>query len=362
MKVNFKEISKEEIIKILDELGESSYRAEQILRWIYNKSACSFDDMTNLSRKLIDTLKDISFISCLDLTEQNISLDGSQKFLFELKDNETIESVLIPNSTGVNRYTLCISSQVGCSLACKFCVTGQLGLKRHLLAYEIVDQVLSVKRLLALEPAISKSSSLKRGRLKEDPLITNIVFMGMGEPLNNLDEVIMAIWKMTELMGFSKRKITVSTSGIVPGIYKLAEHDTGVSLAISLNATTDETRNRIMPINKKYPLKKLMQVCRDYPLPPRRLITFEYVLLDGINDSIQDAHRLVALLRGIRSKVNLIPFNPSSTSSADLKKPDDDRILSFQGVLKKSGVTATIRKSMGSDISAACGQLKASYQ
>ena len=335
MKINFKELSKEEIVCFLAELGESSYRAEQIIRWIYKKSACSFDDMTNLSRKLRNTLHHVSFISCLTLAETQTSLDGSQKFLFVLKDGETIESVLIPNSTGENRYTLCISSQVGCALACKFCVTGQLGLKRHLLAYEIIDQALSVKRILALDPVVSHAVSLKEDKEKKAPLITNLVFMGMGEPLNNLDEVVKALWIFTELIGFSKRKITVSTAGVVPGIRKLAEQGPAVSLAISLNATTDHTRDIIMPINKKYPLKMLMQACRDYPLSPRRRITFEYVLLEGINDSLEDAHRLVALLGGIRSKVNLIPFNPSTTSSPHLKKPSDDSILSFQNVLKK---------------------------
>ena len=277
------------------------------------------------------------------LLQKQISIDGTIKFLFGLEDNESIESVLIPNTKGESMYTLCISSQVGCAMNCLFCKTGSLGLKRNLKSYEIVDQIISAKRLL-------KSGD-----------ITNIVFMGMGEPFNNFNEVSNALIKITGLTGYSKRRITVSTSGILSGIKKLAEEGPDVNLAISLNASTDHIRSKIMPINKKYPLEKLMKACREFPLAPRRHITFEYVLLGGTNDSINDAERVVELLKGIRSKVNLIPYNPVSPSS-NLKKPSRIRILKFQDIINKAGITTMIRKSKGSDISAACGQLKAGYK
>jgi 23S rRNA (adenine2503-C2)-methyltransferase len=352
MKINFKQLSAQDISVLFEQLGLPSYRSKQVIHWIYIKLACSFDDMSNLPKQLRITLNEIAFISNLKLATKQLSQDGTKKFLFQLNDGEYVESVLIPNSTGNERYTLCISSQVGCSLACKFCSTGKLGLRRHLLNHEIVDQVMAVKRLISSENT-------------EDQEISNIVFMGMGEPLNNLTEVIQALWKITGLMGYSKSRVTVSTAGIVPRIYELAQKGPAVNLAISLNATTDEIRNRIMPVNKQYPLKKLIQACRDYPLQSRRQITFEYILLDGINASITDAHQLVSLLHGIRAKINLIPYNPPKSdadgNAKSLKSPVDYKILEFQSVLKKSGITTLIRKSMGADINAACGQLKAAY-
>jgi 23S rRNA (adenine2503-C2)-methyltransferase len=352
MKKNFKQLSAQDISVLFEQLGLPSYRSKQVIQWIYKRLACSFDEMSNLPKQLRITLNEIAFISNLKLVTRQLSQDGTKKFLFQLTDGEYVESVLIPNSTGNEHYTLCISSQVGCSLACKFCSTGKLGLKRNLLNHEIVDQIMAVKKLISSENT-------------EDHKISNIVFMGMGEPLNNLNEVIQALWKITGLMGYSKMRVTVSTAGIVPRIYELAQKGPAVNLAISLNATTDAIRNRIMPVNKKYPLKTLIQACRDYPLQSRRLITFEYILLDGINASITDAHQLVSLLHGIRAKINLIPYNPPESeadgNARSLKSPDDDKILEFQNVLKKSGVTTLIRKSMGADINAACGQLKAAY-
>ena len=227
-------------------------------------------------------------------------------------------------------------------MKCLFCKTGGLGLKRNLKSYEIVDQVISSKRLV------------------ENSDITNIVFMGMGEPFNNFKEVRDALIKITALIGYSRRKITVSTSGIVPGIKRLADEGPDVNLAISLNASTDAIRTKIMPINKKYPLKKLMEACREFPLAPRRHITFEYVLIGGVNDTTEDAERVTELLKGIRSKVNLIPYNPVGPSTG-LKKPSEGRVLKFQDIINSAGITTMIRKSKGADISAACGQLKAGY-
>jgi 23S rRNA (adenine2503-C2)-methyltransferase len=366
MKINFKHLSKDEIHGILCGLKASSYTTRQIIDWIYRKSASSFDDMTNLSSQLRMQLKSIAFISSLTLLKKSLSRDGSQKFLFGLEDGESIESVLMPNNTGKNHYTLCVSSQVGCSLGCKFCATGSLGFKRNLFAYEIVDQVITVRKIISRNRNAACGHDMKKPLSLKVPVITNIVFMGMGEPLNNLDEVVKVLRRLIEFMDFPKRKITVSTAGVVPGINKLAKTGSDVSLAISLNASTNKTRSRIMPINRKYPLKKLLQACRDYPLSPRRRITFEYILLAGVNDSTEDAHCLVSVLKGIRSKINLIPYNSSSRVSDALRSsfnaPDDARVLAFQKILKKAGMTAIIRKSMGSDIAAACGQLKAAYK
>jgi 23S rRNA (adenine2503-C2)-methyltransferase len=356
MKTNFKQISKPDIFSFIEQLGQKPFRARQVINWIYKKNAVSIDDMTDLSKSFREILKSKSFISNLDLLQKQVSWDGTQKFLFKLQDGETIESVLMPNNR--DKFTLCISSQAGCAMKCLFCTTGRLGLKRDLKDYEIVDQVIAVKRIIDQNHGVG-------GRESGDG-ISNIVFMGMGEPLNNLKEVIKALWKITDLMGFSKRKITVSTAGIVPGIRKLALKAPNVNLAVSLNAATDEVRNRIMPVNRKYPLKELMKACREFPLAPNRRITFEYVLLDKINDSEEDAGRLVKLLGGIKSKVNLIPYNPGKEPSLskhqkditiELKKPAESNILAFQKVLQKAGIAATIRKSKGSDISAACGQL-----
>jgi len=361
MKTNFKRLSKKEIHALLSPLKAPSYASDQLIDWIYRKYVCSFDDMTNLPRQLRTQLQSLTAISSLKLIKMSASADGTRKFLFGLEDNETIESVLIPNTTGADRYTLCVSSQAGCALGCRFCVTGGLGFKRNLLAFEIVDQVIAASRII-----VSGNHAAGRSSGRDAPEITNLVFMGMGEPLNNLSEVTEALRRLIEFMKFSKRKITVSTAGVVPGIRTLGESGLDVSLAISLNATTDVTRSRIMPINKKYPLKELIQACREYPLSPRRRITFEYVLLGGFNDSADDARRLVTLLKGIRSKINLIPYNPPShapvAGRALFEMPDDAKVLAFQDVLKKAHMTAIIRRSMGSDIAAACGQLKAAYQ
>lgn len=362
MKTDLKQLSQEELFHLIERLGEKPYRGRQLINWIYKKIATSFDDMTDLSKKLREKLDNSCYLSNITLLREEASRDGTRKFLFQLNDGETIESVLIPHNTDKERQTLCISSQVGCAMGCKFCTTGKLGLKRNLKACEIVDQVIAVSRLIARD-----ADGLKEKR--DNSGITNIVLMGMGEPLNNLDQVVHALRRITALMGFSKRKVTLSTVGIVPKIYELAGRGPEINLAISLNATTDESRNLIMPVNKKYPLDKLMKACREFPLSPRRRITFEYVMLENINDSNEDALRLVTLLRGIKAKVNLIPCNPthavsrlnSSDENRQFKKPAENRVREFQKILHKAGIAAIIRKSKGADISAACGQLKAAY-
>jgi len=361
MKINIKELSKEELAAFIERLGLKPYRREQIINWIYGKYAASFDEMTNLSKELREKLKETAVISNLTLLKMLESKDGTQKFLFELEDGELIESVLIPDN---QRVTLCISSQAGCAMSCGFCLTGSAGFKRNLKSYEILDQVISIMRII-------RDSKMTKPE-KDGHHITNIVLMGMGEPLNNFNEVVSALWKITDLMKFSKRRITLSTSGIIPNILSLAETGIGVNLAISLNATTDETRSMIMPVNKKYPLKELIKACRQFPLPQRSRITFEYVMIAGVNDSEDDALRLVNLLKGIKSKVNLIPYNPpnNTINNHDHEKgarfpqfssPSEADILAFQKILMNRGLTAVIRKSRGTDISAACGQLKADY-
>lgn len=336
--INLKALSIRELDSFSLEIGLPTYRARQLRHWIYEKYATSTQDITEFSKDLREKLSKRAFISNLKVADRQLSKDGTEKFLFSLEDEETIESVLIPDK---DRLTLCISSQAGCAMGCRFCLTGKLGLKRNLAAYEIADQLISVNRLIA-------------------PLrLTNIVFMGMGEPLANSGNVVEALWRITGLLNVSPRRITLSTSGIVPKLVELSREAPPINLAVSLNATTDEVRNRIMPINKTYPIRRLLEACRRYPLPPGRRITFEYVLIKDLNDTPEDARRLVSLLKGIAAKVNLIPFNPYEGS--DFEKPKDEVILNFQKILESLNLAALVRKSKGQDILAACGQLRASY-
>ncbi len=337
-KTNLKALSRQELETFIRGSGLPVFRAKQLLHWIYEKRVQSIPEITELSKDLREKLSQKAYISNLELLDRQTSKDGTEKFLFGLENGESIESVLIPDE---NRLTLCISSQVGCAMGCRFCLTGTKGLKRNLKAHEIADQIIPVSRLIA------------------PGQITNIVFMGMGEPLANFENVVEALWRITELMKISPKRITLSTSGIAPKILELAEKAPMVNLAISLNATTDEVRDYIMPVNRTYPLKVLLDACRRFPLPARRRITFEYVLLEGVNDTHEDAKRLIKLLKGIPSKVNLIPFNPHP--GEEFRRPDDKRVLEFQDILISGNITALIRKSKGQDILAACGQLKAKY-
>lgn len=346
-KINLKALSKAAMEEFVKEQGLPAYRAKQILHWIYGKKAESIEDITEFSRELRERLSDIAYISNLELLKRQVSEDGTEKFLFGLEDGESIESVLIPDE---DRHTLCISSQVGCAMSCGFCLTGGIGFKRNLKAHEIVDQIIAVMKVKSEELKVKSSTNP----------VTNIVFMGMGEPLLNLDEVVEALHRITEFMGFSKRRITLSTCGIAPKITELYRRAPHVNLAVSLNAATDEVRNRLMSINKEYPIRVLLDACRKIPLSPRDRITFEYVMIDGMNDSLSDAKRLVTLLRGISSKVNLIPFNPFAGSK--FKRPSDERVLAFQEILVRGKIYTFIRKSKGQDILAACGQLKAGYK
>ena len=356
-KTNLKSLSKDEMKDFVKTQGLPDYRAKQILHWIYEKKAESIDQITELSKETKKKLSDSAYISNLKLLNRQSSKDSTEKFLFGLEDGESIESVLIPDK---DRLTLCISSQVGCTMGCSFCLTGKIGFKRNLKAHEIVDQIISATRVISSKLKVKSSESIIRPLVKRSSGgITNIVFMGMGEPLLNLDEVIEALKRITGLMGISKKRITLSTCGIAPKITELYKKAPHVNLAISLNAADNKTRDIIMPINKKYPLEPLLASCRKIPFSPRTRITFEYVMLDNINDRPSDARKLASLLRGIPSKVNLIPFNPYEGSR--FKRPSDDKVLAFQKILIDGNITSFIRKSKGQDILAACGQLKAGY-
>ena len=316
--------------------GYPSYRGSQVLSWIYSRGATEFSAMTNLPRDLRAALAADFTIPQLTPALVTRSNDGTRKLLFSLEGSAAIESVLIPDPP---RLTLCISSQAGCGMGCTFCATARLGLGRNLTAAEIAGQVLAAQT-----------------QLDPGERISNIVFMGMGEPLANYDAVVQAVELLTAEwgLGFSARRVTVSTVGIVPAMARLVQ-DTAVNLAVSLSATTDAQRSRIMPVNRRYPLETLRTMCRSLPIPQRRRITFEYVMLAGVNDTLEDADRLIKLLRGIRSKVNLIPFNPFP--GAGFSSSSDAVIARFQERLLAAQVHATIRHSRGRDIAAACGQL-----
>ena len=339
MKPNIKDLSPDELGGWLAGRGEPRYRADQIRRWLYQRGAVSFDAMSNLSASLRRDLEESFALSRLKTARSDRSADGTVKFLFSLEDGFSIESVLIPET---KRVTLCISTQAGCGLGCGFCATALLGLKRNLRASEIVDQILEASR--TLQPGAR---------------VTHIVLMGMGEPLANYEQTLKAIGLMTDAesgLGFSSRRVTLSTVGLVPQIKKLMD-EANVNLAVSLHATTDAMRSELMPVNRKYPLAELVACCRALPIPKRRRITFEYVMLRGVNHSAEDARRLARLLAGIRSKINLIPFNPHPGSR--FERPSQKEIEEFQNRLYDYGFQVNVRTPRGDDIHAACGQLQA---
>jgi 23S rRNA (adenine2503-C2)-methyltransferase len=340
---DIKELSKDELAAWLSLRGVKTYRADQIAKWIYIRQADRFSEMTDLSKDLRDLMSKHFTIDRLLIQDVQTSVDGSKKFLFELSDNNRIESVLIPEK---NHYTLCVSSQVGCAQGCRFCCTAGGGFTRNLTRGEIIAQVRDLIQIVDSLP-----DSL--------PRLTNLVFMGMGEPLANYDNLIGALETIVQAdsgLGISSRRVTVSTVGLASRIASLGL-DSSVNLAISLNAADNETRSRLMPVNRKYPLEKLIRACEAFPLKRRRRITFEYVLIKDVNDSRSDALRLAELLKPVRAKINLIPFNEFDGSR--MKRPEEPDILKFQKVLTDRHYTAIIRKSKGADISAACGQLKA---
>lgn len=335
-KVDLKDLDLEETTAYVEKIGLKAYRARQIRQWIFSNKTTSFQGMTNISKKLRNYLSLNTTITKLKILKTELSIDGTKKVLFELEDGNMIESVLIPER---NHFTACISSQVGCAMGCKFCFTARQGFIRNLKSSEIINQVLQMKELL-----------------DQPDKLTNIVFMGMGEPLANFEAVKKAVTTIISPGGlnFSRRRVTISTCGLVPEIERLG-NELPINLAVSLNAGDDQTRNILMPINKKYPLTTLIEALKHFPLHKGRRITFEYILISDINDKPSDATKLAGLLKDVRAKINLIPFNPHEGSP--FQAPDEKKVLAFQDELIRKNYTATIRKSKGSDISAACGQL-----
>jgi 23S rRNA (adenine2503-C2)-methyltransferase len=340
MKIDLKGLGAHEIEQWAMGQGLDAYRGRQIRHWLFKKLAKSFEEMTTLPRDLRASLQEKACIGHLEKIETQESRDGTKKYLFKLEDAHFIESVLIPER---DHYTLCISSQAGCAMDCRFCLTAKQGLKRNLTASEIVDQVIHAKRSLS-----------------NPDRLTNIVFMGMGEPLANYEAVKKAVINLMDDTGlnFSRRKVALSTCGIVPQMKRWGR-EMNIKLAVSLNAADDNTRSLLMPINKKYSLEALLEACKTFPLPRGERITFEYILIKEINDSDGDARNLAEMLTGIQAKVNLIPLNPHA--GTPMSPPSVERINQFQEILLKRNYTAIIRKSRGSDIRAACGQLSGEF-
>ncbi|PKN56080.1 MAG: 23S rRNA (adenine(2503)-C(2))-methyltransferase RlmN [Deltaproteobacteria bacterium HGW-Deltaproteobacteria-14] len=336
-RVDLKSLTREQLTAWVREvLGEPRFRGDQIFRWLHAKRARDLAGMTDLSKALRARLDGVARIGGLALEDVKVAQDGTQKLLFVTAAGDRLESVLIPME---DRVTQCVSSQIGCKIGCQFCLTARMPMRRNLSAAEIVDQVLWAQEVLG-----------------EERRVSNIVYMGMGEPLDNYDNVVASLRILMDELGagFSSRRITVSTSGVVPKIARLGQ-DVQVNLAVSLNASYDAQRTSIIPINKAWDIGQLMAALRAFPLPPRRRITIEYVLLAGVNDTVDDARRLVRLLSGIYCKVNLIPFNP--WPGAPYARPDNDTVEAFGAVLRDAEYTVTIRYSKGEDIGAACGQL-----
>ncbi len=346
-KLQIKGLFRNELASQLDGVGEPVFRADQLLQWIYEKKAESFTQMTNLPALLRHKLEDIFYLSAIKSVRTRQGADATDKFLFQLCDGALIETVRIPATPGLTstneRLTVCVSTQVGCAYACKFCASGLAGVKRNLTAAEIVDQVWQVQKLGGEN-------------------VSNIVVMGMGEPLANYDNLMRALHILNApwAFGIGARKITVSTVGLVPEIRRLADEAMQVRLAISLHAATDEVRSRIMPVNKKFPLHELIEACEFYTKVKGRMLTFEYILIENVNDSLDQAEKLMHLARRVHAKVNLIPYNP--VEGFLWRRPDRDRCKMFQHILRRAGIAATLRTEKGTDINAACGQLRLQHE
>jgi len=341
-KINLLGLDKKAMQDFFVSAGEKPYRADQVLKWIHFNGVTDFQAMTNLSKTLRQTLGEMAEIALPQVIFEKAAADGTCKWLLRLHDGNCIETVFIPEKT---RGTLCISSQVGCILNCDFCSTGKQGFNRNLSTAEIMSQLwIAVRKL-------SKMNGI------HDHAVTNVVMMGMGEPLLNLDNVLPALSIMLEdfAYGLSKRRVTVSTAGVIPAMHQLREAS-DVALAVSLHAPNDELRNELVPLNKKYPLRELMNVCRDYFRDDsRRSITMEYVMLKGVNDTPEHARQLIKILSGVQAKMNLIPFNPFPHTQ--YQRSDNHAILHFRDILMKAGLNTTVRRTRGDDIDAACGQL-----
>jgi 23S rRNA (adenine2503-C2)-methyltransferase len=337
MELDLAELDRQELEDALEAQGHERYRARQVFAWIYRRGVSDIGGMTDLSRELRTRLTTTFVIHTPSIVTRERSTDGTEKFLLQLQDGRRIESVFIPDTPAM---TFCISTQVGCAMACQFCLTGKMGLLRNLTAGEIAGQV----RVLA--------AALE---LRDTPF--NIVLMGMGEPLHNYDETMKALRILADPHGFAlpARRVTLSTVGLLPALERLAFESYMPNLAISLHATTDSQRGQLVPINRKYGIAQMIEACRRFPVRKRSRITFEYVLLAGVNDSIEDARRLARLLQGLRAKVNIIPLNAAAGIPFD--RPSDEIIDRFGRELSERGVIVSVRKSRGRDIRAACGQL-----
>ncbi len=337
-KVNLLNLNLEELEEFIISLKEPKFRAKQIFNWIYKQKAISFDQMTNLSKQLKKLLIDNSYLGHLKIITSQESADGTVKYLLELVDGQRIESVFMPYTDG--RNSICISTQVGCAMGCSFCATGLEGLSRNLSVAEIIGQILTIEQATGEE-------------------ITNVVFMGMGEPLANYDNLLKSIEiiNSSNALNIGMRRITVSTCGLVPEINRLAKEGLQLTLAISLHAANNQLRSQMMPINKRYPLEELLASCSNYITETGRRISFEYSLVQGVNDSRKDAQGLAKLLSGVLAHVNLIPINP--VKGLKYAKPKRDVIDKFKSELIKAGIAVTVRVERGADIDAACGQLQA---
>ena len=335
-KANIKSFTFDELKQEMISLGEKPFRAEQIFKWVHQENVTSFDDMTNLSKEFREKLKEKYTINNFNIIRKLESKDGTKKFLFDVLDGNAIESVLMQYKYG---YSICVSSQVGCRMGCKFCASTGIPFSRSLEAGEIVEQILAVQR-------------------EENVRISNIVFMGIGEPLDNYDNVIKAINIINHPKGLNigTRHISISTSGVVPNIYRLANENIQCTLSISLHSSNNEKRSEMMPVNKMYPIEQLMEACRDYIKVTNKRISFEYALAKDSNDNLQDAKDLVKLLKGMLCHVNLIPIN--KIENGKYSKSTNENIIKFRDCLNDNGIVATIRRELGSDIDAACGQLR----
>jgi len=344
MKTDLKNLTQEQLTTFVVGLDQPAFRAKQIMGWLYRPGIVAFSQMTDIAKVFREILEENAFISRFTDPIIEKASDGCVKFAFRLQDANIIEAVLIPEP---DRNTLCISSQVGCAMGCAFCLTATMGFKRNLSPAEIVNQICAARDYLLAQP---------KDELIGPDRVTNVVYMGMGEPLNNLENVLASLSIITEQKGLDLtcRRITVSTCGIVPKLRELGEKSP-VNLAISLHAVDDVTRRRLMPINDRYPIDDLLAACRDFPMPKRKRIMFEYILLKGINDSNSDARELARKLKDIPCKINLLPYNPSP--ALPYESPGMERLLAFQKILLDAHYTVFIRNSRGSDISAACGQL-----
>ena len=343
-KVNLLDYDRESMGAFFVEIGEKAFRASQVVQWIHQRGVLDFDLMTDLSKSLRLKLKEMAELSLPEVVTEQVSHDGTRKWLLKLSSGNCIETVFIPEA---NRGTLCVSSQVGCALDCTFCATAQQGFNRNLTTSEIIAQVMVA------------SQRLKEIHPEEERPVSNVVLMGMGEPLLNFNNVVKATNLMLDDLayGLSKRRVPLSTAGVVPALYRLKEVS-DVALALSLHAPNDELRTKLVPLNKKYPIKEVLEACRHYiEGETHRSITIEYIMIKDVNDTPKHAKQLAAILRGIPSKINLIPFNPFPGANADYKRSTDETIVRFRDMLMAMGYTAITRRTRGEDIDAACGQL-----